>query len=335
MVSMKDIADKCQVSVATVSKALNNHKDISEETTRKIQQTASDMGYYPNSAARALKTNRTYNIGVLLNDEAHTGITHEYFSEVLEGLKVKSESRGYDITFINTHNKRMTYYEHCKYRNLDGIAIACADFSDPEVMEVVNGTIPTVTIDYIFNNCTSVISDNVKGMRELILYVYKMGHTKIAYIHGEAKSEVTKERLASFYRTLEELNVEVPDEYVRTSEYLNSIKAEKITYELLNLKNPPTCIIYPDDLSYTGGSNAAKAMKLKVPNDISMAGYDGIKLSQLLSPKLTTVKQDSYTIGKIAAEELIDCIENPKTTLVKRIVVDGEVLPGETIQKLN
>ena len=101
MVSMRDIAEKCSVSVATVSKALNNHSDISEETRKKIRQTASDMGYYPNSAARALKTNRSYNIGVLMNDRAHSGLTHEYFSAVLEGVKVESESRGYDITFIN------------------------------------------------------------------------------------------------------------------------------------------------------------------------------------------------------------------------------------------
>jgi DNA-binding LacI/PurR family transcriptional regulator len=331
---MKDIADKCHVSVATVSKAINDHKDISEETRRKIKQTASDMGYYPNSAARALKTNRSYNIGVLLNDESHTGLTHEYFSEVLEGLKVEAECKGYDITFINTHNKRMTYYDHCKYRNLDGVIIACADFSDPEVLEVVNGSIPTVTIDYVFNNCTSVVSDNVKGMRELVLYVYQMGHRKIAYIHGDDKSEVTKERLASFYKTLDELDVEVPDEYVKSSEYLNSFKAEALTYELLGLKNPPTCILYPDDLSYSGGSNAVKALKLKIPQDISMVGYDGIKLSQMLNPILTTYKQDSYAIGKKAAKELIECIDNPKITFVKRIVVDGTVLPGETVRNL-
>lgn len=334
MVSMRDIAEKCSVSVATVSKALNNHSDISEETRKKIRQTASDMGYYPNSAARALKTNRSYNIGVLMNDKAHSGLTHEYFSAVLEGVKVESESRGYDITFINTHNRKMTYYEHCKYRNLDGVVIACADFEEPEVQEVVNGTIPSVTIDYIFNNCTSISSDNVKGMRELVQYVYKMGHRKIAYIHGESNSEVTKERLASFYMTLEELDVDVPDEYVKASEYLNAVKAEKLTNELLNMTDAPTCIFYPDDLSYSGGFNAIKSRGLKVPDDISMVGYDGIKLSQILNPKLTTIEQQSRKIGMLATRELIACIENPKTALVKRVVVDGRLLEGETVKDI-
>ena len=335
MVSMKDIAARCEVSVATVSKALNNHKDIGEDTRQRIRQVADEMGYYPNSAARALKTRRSYNIGVLLKDEAHSGLTHEYFSEVLEGVKVEAEGRGYDITFLNTHNKTMTFLEHCKYRNLDGVVIACADFYDPEVIELVNSSIPTVTIDYTFNNCTSIVSDNIKGMSQLVLYAYNMGHRRIAYIHGEAKSEVTKERVAAFYKTLENFGIDVDDKYVRASEYLNSVKAEQITCELLNMKNPPTCILYADDLSFTGGRNAARKMKLKVPRDISMAGYDGIKLSQLLNPKLTTVKQNSQIIGAKASAELISWIENPKTSYVKRIVVEGELLTGDTIKKLD
>lgn len=334
MVSMRDIAKKCNVSVATVSKALNNHSDISEETKKRIQQVAAKLGYYPNSAARALKTNRSYNIGVLLDDKANSGLTHEYFSAVLEGVKVEAESCGYDITFINTHSKTMTYYEHCKYRNLDGVVIACTDFEGEEVKEVVNGTIPSVTIDYVFNNCTSVSSDNVRGMRDLVNYVYKMGHRKIAYIHGEIDSEVTKERLASFYRTLEELKVEIPDEYVKSSEYLNSVKAEQLTYELLDMKDAPTCIFYPDDLSYTGGLNAVRKKGLKVPADISTVGYDGIKLSQMLSPRLTTLQQNTLDIGRNAARELIAAIEHPKTTLIKRIVVEGNLIEGETVKEI-
>ena len=335
MVSMKNIADRCHVSVATVSKALNNHSDVGEETRLRIKQIADEMGYHPNAAARALKTHRSYNIGILLRDDAHSGLTHEYFSEVLDGLKVEAEQKGYDITFINSHNNKMTYYEHCKYRNLDGAVIACAEFEDPEVIELVNRSLPTVTIDYIFNSCTSVSSDNVKGMRELVLYILNKGHKKIAFIHGESKSEVTKERLASFHRTLAEFNVEVPDEYVRASEYLNATKAEKLTKELMELKEPPTCIIYPDDLSYSGGLNAVRSMGMSVPEDVSMAGYDGIKLSQIFNPKLTTVKQNSKEIGKLAAQQLISAIESPKTTFVQRIMVEGELLPGETIRDLN
>ena len=134
--------------------------------------------------------------------------------------------------------------------------------------------------------------------------------------------------------TLLELDVDCHDEYFKSSEYLNAVKAEKLTNELLNMTDAPTCIFYPDDLSYSGGFNAIKSRGLKVPDDISMVGYDGIKLSQILNPKLTTVEQQSRKIGMLAARELIACIENPKTALVKRVVVDGRLLEGETVKDI-
>jgi len=331
MVSMKDIAKSCDVSIATVSKALNGHKDIGEETRKKVKEIAASMGYYPNAAARALKTHRSYNIGVLLNDEAHSGLTHEYFSAVLEGVRVEAESKGYDITFINTHSSKMTYYEHCKYRDLDGVIIACTDFEAPEVVELIESSIPTVTIDYVFNNCTSVVSDNIKGMRELVEYVYHKGHRRIAYIHGQKEKAVTRDRLAAYYNMLEELDVEIRDEYIKPSLYLDWEKAQLATNELMALKEPPTCIIYPDDLSITGGINALRNRGLNIPEDISVAGYDGTNLSQLLNPRITTVKQDTDTIGRTAARELISEIEKPNSAFAKRVIVQGEIIPGESV----
>ena len=127
MVSMKDIAAACHVSVATVSKALNGHRDISEETKLHIKKVAKDMGYFPNSVARALKTNKTSNIGVLFVEEAHSGLTHNYFSHLLDSFKVTAEAQGYDITFLNCNKQRkdrMSYLEHSRYRGFDGVVIA-------------------------------------------------------------------------------------------------------------------------------------------------------------------------------------------------------------------
>lgn len=154
MVSMKDIAKACGVSVATVSKALSGQPDIGEQTRELICKTADSLGYMTNSAARALKTNRTYNIGVLFVDERRSGLAHEYFSSVLESLKVEAEAGGYDITFINRNvgKKATTYLQHCQYRGVDGVVIACVDFDDPQVLELVNSKLPVVTIDHVFNN---------------------------------------------------------------------------------------------------------------------------------------------------------------------------------------
>ena len=170
MPSLKDLAKECGVSVATVSKALNNQPDISAATRERVRAAAHRMGYLPNAAARSLKTNRTYNLGVLFVDERQSGLTHEYFSAVLDSFKVEAEKHGYDITFIN-HNisgRSMSYLEHCRYRNVDGVVIACVNFYDPQVVELVNSEVPVVTIDQVFNNRMAILSDNVSGLKALV-----------------------------------------------------------------------------------------------------------------------------------------------------------------------
>ena len=168
MVSIKDISLACGVSVATVSKALNNHKDVGEDTKEKIRKKAREMGYVPNFASKALKTNRTYNIGVVFADEAGSGLMHDHFARVLNSLKNELEIRGYDITFVNRNgnvsawNNRMTYLEHCKYRRFDGAVILCTDFHDPEILELVESDIPVITFDHMFNDRSAVVSDAVK-----------------------------------------------------------------------------------------------------------------------------------------------------------------------------
>lgn len=336
MVSMKDISVVCGVSIATVSKALNNHKDIGEETKEHIRRVAKEMGYFPNSVAKSLKTNRTYSLGVLFVDDERSGLTHDYFAHVLDSFKSTAEEKGYDITFINsckTRSERMSYLEHSRYRRFDGVVIACVDFEDPEVEELVRSDIPVVTIDHLFNNRSTIISDNIKGIRELLYYIYQMGHRKIAYIHG-ADSAVTQSRLSSFYITCEELGIDTPPEYIREAPYRNTKGTYEETMKLLELKNPPTCIMYPDDFSCFGGINAINAKGLKIPDDISIAGYDGIRIGRHFEPQLTTIIQDTGRLGREAAIKLINLIENPKTTLTEQIIVEGTVFEGKSVKKI-
>lgn len=336
MVSMKDISAACGVSVATVSKALNDHGDIGAETKKRVRQVAKQMGYFPNSAAKALKTNRTQNLGVLFEEDDHSGLTHDYFASVLESLKITAEEKGYDITFINscrTRSNRMSYLEHCRYRGFDGVIVVCVNFYDPEVLELVNSDIPTVTIDHLFNNTCAIMSDNIKGMHDLLRYVYDMGHRRIAYIYG-ADSSVTQRRLSSFYKTVSEMGLNIPDEYIREAAYRDTMAAYTETGKLLDLKRPPTCILYPDDFACYGGINAIRERGLKVPDDISIVGFDGIRIARHIEPKLTTLKQDTRQLGMRAAEKVISLIENPRTTLIEQIVVEGEVYEGSSVKKI-
>ena len=338
MVSMKDLAAACNVSIATVSKALNDQHDVSAKTKEMVRKKAKELGYFPNSAAKALKTNRSHNIGVLFVDETQSGLTHDFFANVLDSFKRTIELRDYDLTLVNCskmHSNSMTYLERARYRGFDGVAIACIDFKDPEVIDLVDSNIPVITIDYIFNNRIAVISDNVKGMRDLVTYVYEMGHRKIAYIHGNDSSSVTQARISSFFTTCTQLGIEVPDEYIKKADYRDTEGTYLRTMELLNLSDPPTCILYPDDFAGFGGINAIRERGLQIPGDISVAGYDGIRIGRHIEPKLTTIRQDTEQIGKLAAENLIKLIEHPRSTIIRPIVVEGELYKGSTVKDIN
>lgn len=335
MVTIKMIAKKCGYSLATVSKALNDAPDVSADTKELIRKTAAEMGYMPNSAARALKTSRSHNFGVLMEDATNSGLTHEFFSRILESFKNRAKELGYDISFISDRldGREISYAEHARYRNCDGVLIAVVDYTDPSVLELVNSGISVVSIDYIFDKCSSVQSDNVQGMHDLVHYVYDLGHRKIAFVHGE-DTAVTRQRVASFYRTCRELELEIPGEYVIPGFFHDPAISAIATRKLLELKDPPTCILYPDDISYLGGMSEIERMGLSIPEDISAAGYDGIQMCQFLRPRLTTLKQDAERMGQLAAEELAKAVEEGKYYIPNRLVVPGTVLPGSTVKKV-
>ena len=335
VVSMKDIARECGVSVATVSKSLNGHSDIGEETRERIRRKAREMGYLANSAAKALKTKRTNNIGILFVDERNSGLAHDYFSAVLDSLRVEAERHGYDITFISSKvgTRRATYLDHCRYRGVDGVVIACVDFRDPMVVELVDSDIPVVTIDHIFNNRIAVISDNVLGAGELVRHAVSLGHRRIAFIHREMTS-VTENRLLGFYRACRELQIDTPDEYVLEAAYHDPDRCAEATERLLSLPERPTCILFPDDFSCIGGINAIRARRLRIPEDISALGYDGIQLSRVMTPSVTTWRQNTEDLGRTAAGKLVELIENPKTTLPEVLTVPGRLMEGESVARL-
>lgn len=333
MVYMKDIANACGVSVSTVSKALNDHNDIGSYTKKKICETAKSMGYYPDAQARALKLNRTYNLGILDFDDVQSGLKHEYYAGVLDSFKRTAEKKGYDITFINCVNRshaEMSILERCHYRGFDGVVICCAIYNDPQVVELIESDIPVVTIDYVYQDIISVSSDNVSGMRDLVTHIFDAGHERVAYIHGEMSS-VTRKRLTTFFQVAEEFHVQIPDNYIKHSVYRNPAVAAEVTLELLDMEKPPTCIVYSDDHSAYGGIGAIKSRGLRIPEDISVAGYDGLSMYSQTSPKLTTVTQDTESLGRIAAEQLIGLIENPKKMVVKNYTVKSTLIPGETV----
>lgn len=336
MVKLKDIADQLGVSVGTVSKALRHSHEISEEMTDRIIRCANELGYVANSSAQNLKTNRSYNIGVVYEDKTRAGLGHDYFSIMLNSIRDELTANGYDFTFITTiiGDRNISYLNHARYRRCDGVIVVTADFNDPEIMELVKSEIPVVTIDHIFNNRSAVLSDNDEGLQRLVTYVHKMGHRKIAFIHGEITT-VTEKRLAGFYKACEELGIDVDPQYIKEAQYHFPQQAGLRTREILELEDPPTCIIYPDDYSFMGGATEIEKHGLKIPDDISVAGYDGIFLSRILRPVLTTYVQNSMEIGTVAVQKLLKQIEHPKSFVRKPVLIRGRMQEGETIKDIN
>jgi len=331
-VTIKELSAACGLSISTVSKALNDYPDVSAETRELVRATAAKLGYRPSAIARGLKIGRTFNLGVLYSDDSASGFTHNYFAPVLESFKNEAERRGYDITFIThrTDRNNMTYLQHCLYRNVDGVCIVNCHFDDPEVAELIAGPLPVVTIDHMFHNRSCVESENRQGMTDLTRYILEKGHTRIAYICGE-ENAVTNIRRTSFLRTMQEAGLNVPEEYLIHSRYHHPAAAREATQQLIALENRPTCIIMADDYSALGGMEAIRNAGLRIPQDISVAGYDGVAILQMCRPQLTTVQQDTLRIGQAAARKLVHLIEQPHTTFQEIISIPGRLIPGETV----
>ena len=335
MTTLKEIAARCGCSVATVSKALNAMPDISPETAKRIRAIADEMGYIPNAAARTLKTNRSHTIALLLFLRNESVWKHDYFSRVAEGIQSVTEQAGYDITPVTCSlpGTAGRYVDYCRHRGYDGVIVMSGSFSEAELLELINSEIPLVTIDYAFHHRGAVLSDNASGMNALVDYACRRGHRRIAYIYGEDGS-VSQTRLAAFYNACQQRGIDVPDAYVKPALYRDHACSAQAARELMNLREPPTCILFPDDYACIGGMNELQASGLRVPQDVSVIGYDGIPLSELIRPRLTTLRQDAEGVGQNAGRLILQAIESPRAFIPQHIMLPGVVVEGETVRDL-
>ncbi len=335
MITLKDIAKECGVSFSTVSKALKSSPEIGADTIKIVQNKAQEMGYHPNLAARTLRTNRTYDIGVIFEDQTGSGLQHQYFATIFSSLQLAAMSKGFEITFMGSANSsKFDYYAHCKYRGFDGVAILATKFNRPDIQKLIKSDIPTVTLDFITDNSHSaVMSDNNAGIESLLEYIISMGHRKIAMIHGE-KTLVTEERVEAFGKITKRYGLNIPDSFILSGIYHDPVTSSEATEILLGLPSPPTCIMYPDDFAALGGIRVLNKHNMIIGRDISITGYDGIMLTSMLTPPLTTYRQDGELIGKLLAEHLIGEIENGESFQPRHSSVCGKLIRGASVASI-
>lgn len=332
MTTIYDIAAKSGFAPGTVSKALNNYHGVNAETRRKILEVAKEMGFTPNANARALKVKHSHNLGILFYLRDSLDLSQHFFIEVLNEFKRATEDMGYDITLLAKGKDlgAQAFVKHCHVRQLDGVLIF-GDYGADMVQELMASEIPCVGFDYIGDLISGVMSDNYEKTKELVKRLIEMGHERILFLTGE-DNYVTEERKRGYTDAFREMgNPRQRLPYVRAC-YSNPDLCNELTQKLYyDLK--PTAIIYPDDFSALGGITALRQMNLSIPDDVSVAAFDGSVFSQITSPRITCVCQDTKKIGLALAQKLIKMIENGDDTK-ELIIVEAQVRMTESVKAI-
>jgi len=295
-----------------------------------VRAAARYLGYYPNAAARSLKTRRVFNLGLLAQLHHKSGISAEYVTRVINAFQVEAEASGYDVTFVSRSisGKPINYEEHCLYRNFEGVAVICADFLSQQVRSLLERDIPCVTVDYLGAKHSSVMTNNEDAYEKLVDYVYRRGHRRIAVVRDNTTT-IADIRLECLRKSCAARGMELPAENVFCARFNDTDSAAEATRALLELPQLPTCIFYPDDIACMGGIDILRKQGLCVPRDISVVGFDGIQLSQVMWPRLTTYRQDMEAIGRSALRMLLEEID--AAAQPRHDYIPGELLPGETV----
>ena len=321
MITIYDISEESGFAPGTVSKALNNYYGVNTETRRKILEVAKRMGYTPNANARALKAKHSHNLGVLFYLRDSLDLCQHIFIQILNAFKRAADERGYDITLLSKGKDwgAQAFVKHCHIRQLDGVLIF-GDYSSDLVRELITSDIPCVGFDYLGKLISGVTCDNYEKTKELVTKLIEMGHEKILFLTGE-DNYVTEERKRGFCDAFRQ----------KGKEWLPCVRAcysdPETCFEMTKKLYPevkPTAIIFPDDYSAIGGMNALRQLNLSIPQDVSVATFDGSIYSQLTSPQITCVRQDVKKMGIALAEKLIKIIEEGDENK-ERITVEAEV----------
>ncbi|MDA3931856.1 MAG: LacI family DNA-binding transcriptional regulator [Tenericutes bacterium] len=337
MVTIKDISKKSGVSIATVSKALNDYPDISRKTKILIQNMAKDMGYVPNSSARSLKTHQSFTIGIIFEDITNYGLQHPLFSKILESYKKFVETRGYDIMFLakNMGNQQGSYLQHSMRKQVDAILVLCEDFNSEEMIELYKSKIPTIVIDYIVPTAVTITSNNDQGMEQGVKFLYDLGHQKIAHIYGDRHTYIGGQRKLAFENSIKKYNLPLNEEFLISGEYFSKEDGYQAMQKLLALDEQPTAVFCASDMLAIGSIQAIKDAGKRVPEDYSIVGFDGVDIGQLISPRLTTIRQDARKMGEIAARKTFQYFDNPNGDQLGDVVtVDTYLINGESTRVL-
>lgn len=336
MVTIKDIAKKAGVSITTVSRALNNYYDVSPSTKKKIFDIADEMGYVPNRSAQNLvkKTNNT--LAIILSGLEKEGGKDNIIYRLLSGMYSYAESVNYEVVLYTTssaHQRDKTYVQFCKEHNIGGAVLNGIKIDDPYFEELIESDFPCVLIDILAQgkNVSSISINNYKASIEATQHLIKNNHKNIAMINGRRQADVSSERYKGYAKALRNNDIPIKEEYIIYADYLED-KAYKETIRLLTEHPEITALFCASDMMALGAMKAVNKLQLRIPEDISIIGFDNIPLSEYMSPPLTTVDQDFYVMGEKAGEQLLKMIK--KQDYEKNMILKHKLLVRKSVGML-
>ena len=329
-VTMKDIAEKAGVTKATVSMVLNKKNvKISEETKRKIFKIAKEMNYIPNAIARSLTTNKTQTIGIILPD-----ITNPFFSEMARAIEDTAHKLNYNVIVCNTDSngkKEEKYIRLLIGKLVEGIIFITGE-GDVDNLEILKrNNVSFVLVDrYIDgnNDYPGVYCLNKLGVKQGVDYLISKGKKNIAFVAGGKKLSVSRQRIDGYIEAMKINSIDYSGLIFEGDFTLEG--GMKATEEIVSSNKKIDAIFYSNDAMALGGLKVLKRRKIKVPEDISVIGFDNIKICSFIEPELTTISQPIYKMGKKACELLIEVIAgNVKN---EQIYFETELFKGQTVK---
>ncbi len=321
-VTIKELAKRLGVSQGTVSKALNDKKDVSEEMKEKIKKAAKDMGYSPNPIARRLSSKKSFTIGVFILSRDNIKLAENFGVYFLDGIAEEASKNDYDLLFFtitSAMEHKKSYIKLCEERRVDGAVFIGISQDDPELKEISKSKIPVAVIDAVVEGekVLCVSSDNIGGVKKGMEYLYNKGKRKIAIISSSLASEVARERYETYIDFVKEKGI-----YDNNNIYIGNFTSEsgyEAGKEMINSGNVPEAIFAGGDYMALGAIRALKEEGYKIPEDVAVLCFDNVVPSQYSDPPLTTIGQDGFKIGQEAIKSLLLYINQGEKVENKRI----------------
>lgn len=329
--TIKDVAKKAGVSISTVSRVINDSKPVTNEVKQRVLAVIKETGYVPNPLARSLVTKRSQLIGVIVPE-----VTDTFSAEVLNGIEEISKMYNYDILLANTYSEKDLIEKNInllRAKQVEGIVMISTNLDDDTVETLENIGIPVVHISKTTKDFDiyKVSIQNAPATRDMTKFLIEKGHKNIALMVTSAHVYgLADERLKGYKEALEEKGIEYDERYVKSCG-VSYDDGYKSTIELLDQDLKLDAIFATSDDAALGAINACFDKGLSVPGDISVAGFNDVKLAKIFRPKLTTVYQPLFDMGAVAIRMIVKMIkgqeiEEKKVELPYRIIERESVL---------